>query len=61
MNLVTIDLVGSFYSKIKRFYFKRINVNFIIENWQLVFVALASGVALLLPTMLSGGAGSGAG
>jgi rhodanese-related sulfurtransferase len=58
MNLVTIDLVGSFYSKIKRFYFKRINVNFIIENWQLVFVALASGVALLLPTLLSGGAGS---
>ena len=33
-------------------------MNFIIENWQLVFVALASGVALLLPTLLSGGAGS---
>ncbi len=33
-------------------------MNFIIENWQLVFVAIASGVALLLPTLLSGGAGS---
>lgn len=33
-------------------------MNFIIENWQLVFVALASGVALLLPTLLSGGASS---
>ena len=33
-------------------------MNFIIENWQLVFVALASGVALLLPTLLSGGTGS---
>lgn len=33
-------------------------MNFIIENWQLVFVAIASGVALLLPTLLSGGSGS---
>lgn len=33
-------------------------MNFIIENWQLVFVAIASGVALLLPTLLSGGTGS---
>lgn len=33
-------------------------MNFIIENWQLVFVVVASGIALLLPTLLSGGAGA---
>ena len=33
-------------------------MNFIIDNWYLVFIALASGVMLVMPTLKGAGAGS---
>src|SRR5260221_8529329 len=46
------------HSRIDRFANPRNDVKFIIDNWYLILIALASGVMLLLPLVRGAGGGS---